>query len=118
MGAIPLDQVQCGMVLERDVVGAPDRRLLLAAGATLTDSHLVLLRMWGVAEVDVREVSRADVLDRAARSLGPDRRRAVEAEVQDLFHHADRAHPAVTELIYLATLRRLRREAGADADAG
>jgi hypothetical protein len=105
------------MVLEGDVVVAADARLLLAQGVTLTEAHLTLLRMWGVAEVEVCGVSRSEVLDRAAKGLDADRRKVLEAQVGELFRHAGQGHPAVDELMYLTLLRllrRLRREAGAD----
>lgn len=117
MGAIPLDEAEPGMVLEREVVSAPGGRLLLPAGAELTQSHLVLLRIWGVTEVAVREVSREAVLERAARGVPEARRAAILAEIDELFRHADRSHPAVAELAHLATLRRFRQEAVQDADA-
>ena len=116
MAAVPLEEVQCGMVLEGDIVVETDR-LLLARGVTLTEAHLTLLRMWGVAEVQVCGVSRHDVLDRAAAGVDPARRRAVESEVAELFRHAGQGHPAVDELMFLTLLRRLRREAGADGHA-
>jgi hypothetical protein len=117
MGAVPLDEVLCGMVLESDVVVAAEARLLLARGVALTDAHLTLLRMWGIAEVEVCGVSRRDVLDRAGAGLDEDRRRALEAEVADLFRHAGRDNPVVEELRYQALRRRLRQEARADGPA-
>lgn len=111
MGAIALDDARGGMVLERDVVVAPDR-MLLAAGVTLTDAHLMLLRMWGVTEVDVRGVTRSAVLEQAAAEVNAARRQVLEAEVAELFRHAGQGHPAVDELAHIVLLRRLRREAG------
>lgn len=117
MGAISLEDVRRGMVLERDVVIPPDR-LLLASGAELTDAHLALFRAWGVVEVEVRGVSRRDVLEGLAEHVAPERRRALEAEVADLFRHANQGHPAIDELMYQATLRRLRRETERDDHPG
>jgi hypothetical protein len=117
MGAIPFEEVRAGMVLERDVVIAPDR-LLLARGVTLTGAHITLLRVWGVTEVDVRGMTRGGVLDELAQGVAPERRLAIEAEVADLFCRAGEGHPAIDELRYLVTSRRLRREATRDENQG
>ena len=109
MGAIPLDEVRSGMILERDVVIPPDR-LLLVGGVALTEAHLTLLRVWGVAEIEVRGVTRGGVLEQVAGCLEPGRRQALEAEVAEMFRHAGQ-HPAVVELQRLVTLRRMRRDA-------
>jgi hypothetical protein len=108
MGAIPLCEVQPGMVLERDVVVPPDR-LLMQGGVELTISHLRLLHTWGVGEVSVQGVSRAYLLEQAAGAVGGGKLAAVQADIDDLFHHTDPAHPAIEELIYLATLWTLRQ---------
>jgi hypothetical protein len=105
------------MVLESDVVVAAEARLLLARGVTLTDAHVVLLRMWGVTEIEVCGVSRREVLDRVAAGLDDSRRQALEAEVAELFRHAGPGHPVVDELMYLTLMRRLRREARGDGAA-
>jgi len=81
-----IDELQCGMVLTRDVSG-PNGRVLLARGARLTATHLRVLRIWGVAEVaiaagdgDAARTDQGEAADRAAaveaRSAGAHRERA------------------------------------------
>ena len=110
MGQISLEDVQPGMVLASDVFAARDR-LLLAAGAEISERHLRIFRTWGVGAVDVEGVTRDDIAARAAAGLDPGARAAVEARVQTLFRRTDREHPVVRELMEL-TILRLVRQAG------
>ena len=111
MGNIGLADVQSGMVLRADVVATGDR-LLLKAGTQLTADHLRICRMWGVVEVDVEGISRADLSARAAARLAPSDLAAVEARVRAVFRHTDRGHPVIDELVRLTTLRLIRRAGG------
>jgi len=111
MGSIGLTEVQAGMVLRADVV-APGDRLLLQTGTELTESHLRIFSMWGVAEVDVEGVSQADLAANAAAELTPSDLAAVEVRVQALFRHNDRHDPIIDRLVELTTLRLIRRAGG------
>jgi hypothetical protein len=111
MGQISLADVRAGMVLRADVVAA-EGRLLLEAGTGLTESHLRVLSMWGVAQVDVEGVSRADLAERAVAELAPAARAAVDRRVQALFRHNDPKDPVIDELLQLATMRLVRRARG------
>ena len=112
MGVVDLADVRAGMVLGADVVQSADR-LLVAAGTELTDRHLRMLAMWGIVEVDVQGLSRAELIARAAAALSPGQRAAVETQVQTLFRHNDRRHPLIEGLAELATLRLIRQATGA-----
>ena len=115
MGSIGLTEVQAGMVLRADVVAVGDR-LLLKTGTELTDGHLRIFSMWGIAEVDVEGVSQADLAAHAAAELAPSDLAAVEAHVQALFRHNDLRDPVIDRLVRLTT-RRLIRRAGGGVDA-
>jgi hypothetical protein len=111
MGQISLADVRAGMVL-RAAALAPEGRLLLEAGTGLTESHLRVLSMWGVAQVDVEGVSRADLAERAVAELAPVTRAGVDRRVQALFRHNDPSDPVIDELLQLATMRLVQRARG------
>lgn len=111
MGVVDLADVRAGMVLHADVVQSEDR-LLIAAGTELTEKHLRMLSMWGVVEVDVQGLSRAELIAKAAAAMSPGERAAVETQVQTLFRHNDRYHPLIERLAELATIRLIRQATG------
>jgi len=111
MGVVDLADVRAGMVLHADVMQSEDR-LLIAAGTELTDKHLRTLAMWGVVEVDIQGLSRADLIAKAAAAMTPGERAAVETQVQTLFRHNDRGHPLIERLVELTTMRLIRQAAG------
>ena len=111
MGVVDLTDVRAGMVLHADVVQSEDR-VLIAAGTELTDKHLRMLSMWGVVEVDIEGLSRAELIAKAAAAMSPGERAAVETQVQTLFRHNDRHHPLIERLVELATMRLIRQAAG------
>jgi hypothetical protein len=103
---IPIDVLEVGMVLARDV---HDRngRLLLGAGAELTGKHLVIFRTWGVEAADIEGAEDltgdgnlpADV---SAEALAESRK-----SLELLFMHAGVDHPFVQELMRLAAIRKV-----------
>jgi len=121
MAGIPIDDLQCGMVAARDILGK-NGRLLVAEGVTLGPSHLRILRIWGVTEVEV-----ASCAPQEARlaEVDPARLAAAQDQATALFRLTDREHPAVAELFRLrvATLATAEpprpdvRPAPDDADA-
>lgn len=113
MGLVSLADVEPGMVLRADVV-AREGRLLLGAGATLSERDVRLCAMWDVAEVDVEGLSRDDVAGAALSRLSRAERDAIERRVQLLFRHNDPGDPVVAALMHLATMRHAR---GAESDA-
>ena len=113
MGLVNLADVQPGMVLRADVV-AREGRLLLGAGATLTERDVRLFAMWDVGELDVEGLSRDDVAGAALECLSPARREAIDRRVESLFRHNDLAEPVIAALVHLATMRHVRR---AESDA-
>ena len=116
MGQITLTDVRAGTVLRADVLAA-EGRLLLEAGTALTESHLRVLSMWGVAQVDVEGVSQADLAERALADLAPADRAAVDRRVRALFRHNDPGDPIIGELIQLATMRLVRQARGETGDS-
>ncbi len=108
MGEISLADVRIGMTLHADVV-AREGRLLLTAGTALTESHLRVLSMWDVAEVDVEGLARADLASAALAGLTPRAREAVDRRLRALFRHSDPTDPVIEALVHLATMRLIRQ---------
>lgn len=106
---VHIDNLASGMVLSRAVC---DRggRMLLPAGAELTEKHFSIFRMWGVLEVEILGDSVAEDAEATPNEeLDP----ALLAEARDLverlFVHNDREHPAIKELKRICIDRRAAR---------
>lgn len=97
MAKAPVDELACGMVLAGDVLGS-NGRMLLTRGTVLAASQLRVLRIWGVAEVEIE--AGADHAPGGAAAAAPETAAAVEA-LDARFAMADRGQPAVAELYRL-----------------
>ncbi len=106
MGMLPIDNLQVGMVLASDV---QDRtgRMLLGAGAELTQKHLTIFRTWGVAEVDIAGVDYSDDEPPLPAEVDPAALAAAEEALMPLFCYSGTDHPALRELLRLAAIRRV-----------
>ena len=111
MANIGVEYLKPGMVLNSDV---KDRngRLLLNAGVEIKGKHIHIFRTWGVAEVDIEGVTEEDVAPGITEQIDPAVLQAVEAELDELFRHTDRGHPAVKEILRLCMLRKVRHLSG------
>jgi hypothetical protein len=101
MGMIRLQEARAGMVLAADVHDRTGRRLMVA-GQETDDRALRVLRMWGVAELDVVGVEAVAAQASPAEPVDPAKSARLRREAEDLFRHTDRAHPAMAELFLLA----------------
>jgi HD-like signal output (HDOD) protein len=97
MAGIPIDDLECGMVPTHDIVGK-NGRLLVAGGVTLGPSHLRILRIWGVTEVEVTASGPQDVRE---PETDPARLAAARDQANAQFRLTDREHPAMAELFRL-----------------
>lgn len=107
MGMLPIDSLEIGMVLASDV---QDRngRMLLGAGAELTQKHLTIFRTWGVIEADIAGIDYASDESPLPAEVDPAALMAAEEELAPLFSHAGVEHPALRELLRLAAIRRVQ----------
>lgn len=107
MGTVAIDNIESGMVLASDV---HDRsgRMLLGAGAELTQKHLTIFRTWGVLEADIAGQGSDNAADPIPADVDPLELAAVEQELAPLFMHTNRVHPAIVELMRLAALRKVQ----------
>jgi hypothetical protein len=107
MGKVAIENIETGMVLAGDV---HDRsgRMLLGAGAELTQKHLVIFRTWGVLEADIEGHGSDNSADAIPADVDPLELAAAEQALAPLFRHTNINHPAIIELIKLAALRKVQ----------
>lgn len=107
MGKINIDLLETGMILADDV---HDRsgRMLLGAGAELTQKHLVIFRTWGVLEADIVGLGSEVAGEMIPADVDPLELDAARERVAPLFRHTNTAHPAIVELLRLAALRKVQ----------
>lgn len=107
MGKVAIENIETGMILAGDV---RDRsgRMLLGAGAELTQKHLLIFRTWGVLEADIAGQGSDEVADQIPADIDPLELAAAEQELTSLFRHTNLGHPAIIELMRLAALRKVQ----------
>lgn len=106
LALLHIDNLVPGMILSSDVCDRSGR-LLLPAGAELTEKHFSIFRMWGVLEAEVvGDDPCEDETDVPREELDPALVAAVRKEVEGLFVHNDRSHPAIKELMRICISRR------------
>lgn len=104
MGLVNIDDVHAGMILESDLIG-PNNRFLLPRGAALEAAHIRMLKAWGVAEADVRGVSREQAQAMAEADMSSEALAQAKADLAPFFAHADLENPAMREIFRLSTQR-------------
>lgn len=113
MAVVHIDNLAPGMVLSRNVCDRSGR-LLLPAGAELTDKHFSIFRMWGVLEVEIigeTIVEDPEAPPSPSTEIDPELLAKARAEVERLFVYNDPEHPAIKELMRICTERRAARAA-------
>lgn len=107
MGKVTIENIETGMVLASDV---HDRsgRMLLGAGAELTQKHLVIFRTWGVLDADIVGLGNDDAADAIPADIDPLELAAAEQAIAVLFRYTNQNHPAILELMKLAALRKVQ----------
>ncbi|NTV51065.1 MAG: hypothetical protein HGB32_15270 [Geobacteraceae bacterium] len=107
MGKVAVENIETGMVLASDV---HDRsgRMLLGAGAELTQKHLVIFRTWGVLEADIVGHGSDETADQIPVDVDPLELAAAEEALAPLFRHTNLNHPAIVELKRFAALRKVQ----------
>lgn len=109
MAVLHIDNLKPGMVLSRNVCDRSGR-LLLPAGAELTEKHFSIFRIWGVLEAEVIDEGVAKDTEVApCEELDPALLAAAREEVERLFLHNDAEHAAIKELMRICVERRAAR---------
>ena len=96
MEVVDLREVEEGMVLGSDVLGA-NGQPLLRAGISLTRRHLQLLSANGITHISIRMAATTPGGDPEPLNL--------EAVVRERFHNTDPEHPLIRELRRLCRQR-------------
>jgi HD-like signal output (HDOD) protein len=112
MGIINVAELKPDMMLAEDLANL-DGRFLLAKGTKLTPKHLLILKMWGVIEANIENVSRVDIESDAIAELDTAIIEEVRQSLTAAFQHADLEHPAVRELFRICSIREARKRSGA-----
>ena len=97
MSSLQLDELKPGMVLASDAV-CLNGRVLLRAGATLTEQHLKVFRTWGLSEADVEGVDAQAIKGRKLAAADPAVVEAQRAALGERFRLTDRSDPLIDEL--------------------
>lgn len=107
MGKVAIENIETGMILASDV---HDRsgRMLLGAGAELTQKHLIIFRTWGVLEADIVGQGTHDTADLLPSDVDPIELAIAEQAVAPLFRNTNLNHPAIIELMRLAALKKVQ----------
>jgi len=95
LGIGALDKLDSGSILSKDVRDI-NGRLLLTKGKAVDREQIRLLRMWGVAEVDVQ-----GSIESAAAPLDEEnpKRKAIEGALVRMLQYVDTEHPAIVTII-------------------
>lgn len=99
MTMLKLDELQPGMVLASDAI-CLNGRVLLRAGATLTEKHLRIFRTWGLNEADIEGVDAESIFNKKLAAVDPI---IVEKEtliLNERFLHTDKDHPFIDRLFH------------------
>jgi hypothetical protein len=111
LALVHIDNLTPGMVLSRSICDRSGR-LLLPAGAELTEKHFSIFRMWGVLEAEIvgDNVVAAEAPEATPETeLDPALLAKAREEVELLFVHNDPEQPAIKELMRLCIDRRAAR---------
>ena len=84
MGLVNVSNLKDGMVVLTPVSNKHGN-VLLKTGDTLTEKNIVLLKSWGITEVDIESSDRHQAEETANDALSPEIAAAIDKEVQEMF---------------------------------
>jgi HD-like signal output (HDOD) protein len=102
------DMVVCGDVKDRN------GRLLVASGTRLTEKHIRIIKIWGVVEAEIEDVSKKDGVPPSNKVIDPVIIRAAEETIRRRFRYNDLGNSAISELFRISA----QREASTMAQIG
>lgn len=100
MSKIKLEYVKPGMVLNSKVKN-PQGVTLLDAGDQIEEKSIRICKMWGITEINIRDVKKNDIEDDSLVQIDPSLLKEAIEQAQILFQHTDLRHAAITELYRL-----------------
>lgn len=113
MAGISVEYLRPGMTLNSDVMDR-NGRLLLNAGAEITEKHIYIFKTWGIMEVDIQGVTEEDVA--VAVQIDPLVLQKAEEELNGIFLHTDRQDPVIKEIFRLCAIRKAHSLSGEEGD--
>ena len=106
MGVLHINDIKEGMVLAGDITNRHGN-VLLKEGRPLSAKDILILKTWGITEIDVAGVDRDKVEQREMESLTPEVLEKIEGELAGLFpEYAD--NPIMQELYRIARKFKLK----------
>jgi len=84
MGLVNVSNLKDGMMVLTPVSNKHGN-VLLKTGDTLTEKNIVLLKSWGITEVDIESSDRHQAEETANDALSPETMAAIDKEVQEMF---------------------------------
>ena len=100
MGVLHIHDIKEGMVLAADITNRHGN-VLLKQGRTLSAKDILILKTWGVTEIDVAGVDRDKVEQKEMESLTPEVLEKIERELAGLFPEVA-GNPIMQELYRIA----------------
>ena len=104
MALISTEEIQVGMILEKDVKNSHGQ-VLIRSGMELKERHLTLIRSWGVTEVVVRgeEKPKGEALD-----VSPEAYTWAENSLRNRFSRVALTDPVMQEIFRQSVMRKAR----------
>jgi len=105
MSFLAVDNLKQGMVVDQDVVDI-NKRLLISKGQELSEKHLRILKIWGVAEISV--VSDGDAAPQETPPTDVEKATRIKEALDFILQHFDISGPTIGDVYQLAFLYRYR----------
>ncbi len=105
MAILKIDKLTPGMVLAENI-RSKTGRLLISQGVELTEQNLLVMRTWGIKEVQVTIENN----DNSVEDCSPEATAKLEKALnglRPLFRDIDLNHPAIKELLRLAAQKKV-----------
>jgi len=105
MSYVAVDKLKQGMVVDQDVHDI-NRRLLISKGQELSEKHLRILKIWGVAEISV--VADGNAAPSEAAPTDVEKAGRIKATLDFILQQFDINAPAIRDVYQVAFLYRYR----------
>jgi len=101
MGLLAINDLKDGMVLTQAVCNKHGN-VLLQGGDTLDEKRIILLKSWGITEVDVKNIDGEQLAEGKRGELPPEISCAIEKEITELFPDCT-GNPVMEKLYSIVT---------------
>lgn len=106
MGFVSVEELKQGMILSEDVRDI-NSRLLLSKGQKIASNHLRILKIWGVAEVNV--VGSSKYPPTCAQEVDPEKLQKATAAVDAVFKNLDKGNKTIQQIYQSPVSYRYRK---------